>query len=811
MDVAGPGPIQNERPRQGTCLASPAGPMLLQVAGVNLAVRGTERPMRYSVWHYLVALCLHAALMPPNAVAAAFPIASGGKLLPSLVVAPEVPTEVALDLQRILTEITGGAVETSTVPPSGPAILVGDKTAAMFGDHYAELSGPDTFRIALVGEVLHLAGATPEAAVHAVYTFLHDLGCRWYVPGGMGEVLPHDPNLAWTGKARTETPSFYFRELWWAYGGPPETAEDFRVWRQRNRLGGRRIAHGHNLTNTVAPATYFDEHPEYYALVGGKRQTTQLCTSNPEVIRLSIAHIVDYFDRNPGATSYSLCPDDNKEFCACADCTALDIGKLEAEELGGHPIISDRLQVYLNAVARGIQAKHPGKMVSSYAYQNYSTPPEREPVDPHVAIVFTTSVYCSAHSLGDPACESRQMMQRDLAGWAEACKNVYIYEYDPTPFNAELPWPMYGTHARAAAVYRDMGIAGFSYEGHNSWATLFPNFYVAARMMWDADADYEALMDEICVQFYGPAAVPMRKYFAAMDGAIRRFPEKVEWGQSAYPAIFTPEIVEGCRDHIQEAEGLAVDRPFKTRVQMTSMGFQYFDAYLSCRGAVAGGLSFEDYAAVRKRCDDRIDTMYALNKDYILADVARDYLDRELGQAVSKHYAAEMGLINQWMMIGPFENQGRGGHDHVLPPEADVDFSAVYTGKNGVEVGWFPFRGESWQGLIDLTGIFSPTDWTTIYAVCYVTSPRAQAAQFRIGSNDSVKAWLDGEEILDSPVSRGLNLDDDQVNVTLPEGTARVMLKVSNTALKWGFCFRITDSAGKKLEGLTVSLTPDGV
>jgi len=128
-----------------------------------------------------------------------------------------------------------------------------------------------------------------------------------------------------------------------------------------------------------------------------------------------------------------------------------------------------------------------------------------------------------------------------------------------------------------------------------------------------------------------------------------------------------------------------------------------------------------------------------------------------------------------------------------------------------VEVGWFPFRGESWQGLIDLTGIFSPTDWTTIYAVCYVTSPRAQAAQFRIGSNDSVKAWLDGEEILDSPVSRGLNLDDDQVNVTLPEGTARVMLKVSNTALKWGFCFRITDSAGKKLEGLTVSLTPDGV
>ena len=69
--------------------------------------------------------------------------------------------------------------------------------------------------------------------------------------------------------------------------------------------------------------------------------------------------------------------------------------------LDGHPNITDRLQVYLNAVAQGIQVKHPGKMVATYAYVNYSIPPAREAVDPHVAVVFTTSVYCGGHGIGD--------------------------------------------------------------------------------------------------------------------------------------------------------------------------------------------------------------------------------------------------------------------------------------------------------------------------------------------------------------------------------------------------------------------------
>lgn len=742
-------------------------------------------------------------------LAAPFPIAVKGVLLPRLQLDPALAPEVVADLTRVLEHISGGTFASGT-PSDGPAIVVGPKTFAAFGGRYNGLEGADTVQIAVAGNQLHIAGSTAEAAGHAVYTFLDDLGCRWFMPGTMGEVLPTSADLTWNGRERIEQPSFYLRELWWAFGGPPETAEDFRLWRLRNRMAPRRIAHGHNLTNTVPPAKYLAEHPEYYALVKGTRQNTQLCTSNPEVIRLSIEHINAYFDQNPNEMSYSLCPDDNKDFCECADCTALDTGKHEDASLGGAPIITDRLLAYLNAVARGIQEKHPGKSVTCYAYLNYSTPPEREEVDPHVNIVLTTSVYCSAHSIGDPECASRQIMKRDLAGWTKVCPNTFIYEYDPTPYNAELPWPMYGTHARAYPVYESLGIRGFSYEGHNSWATLFPNFYIAARMMWNANADYDALIADLCKGFYGPAAKPMQAYLTELDNAIRQFPERVGWGQLNYPGIFTGPVMALCRQYIEEAEGMAADEATRTRIHMTALGFNYFDTYLKARAVAAGHVDFDAYVQLRQACDDQVRAMHALNKDYVLEQVALDYLKRELGQAASKFYAAEMGLVSRWMILGPFDNENGAGHSAVYPPEQRVDFTAKYTGKSGQSISWFPVEGGAGSGMVDLAALLSPTDWSTAYAACYVTSPESQTVQFRMGSNDTLKAWLNDELVWENKTPRGLTVDSDTVSVTLPRGTSRLLLKISNAAKNWGFCFRVTDAGGSTVKGLKFSLDPGG-
>jgi len=712
------------------------------------------------------------------------------------------------DLVRILGAMTHSTVTVSDRPAKGLALVAGLSDFEPFKGRYHPPRDEQSFQIARAGKQLHLVGATPTAATFAIYTFLEDLGCRWFMPGTLGEVIPRNSPIVWRGKSRTETPSFSWRQLWYAYGGPPETAHDFEVWQLRNKAVSPDVAHRHNCLATVPPTTYFKTHPEYYALLNGQRRDDkQLCTSNPDVVRLSIEHINEYFDKNPRAMSYSLCPDDNADFCECPNCTALDTGKKDKE---GRSIVTDRVITYANAVARGIQQKHPGRSISTYAYLNYSTPPEREQIDTHVNIVFTASVYCSGHGIGDPACPSRRTMKEDLTGWTRRSRHVYVYEYDPTPFNAELPWPMYGTHTRSMPIYREMGIQGFTHECHDSWATLFPDMYVAARMMWDAGQSGDALMDDLCARFFGPAGPFMRTYYRELDEALRQYSGRMEWGTADYPQIFSPDRIQRCHQAMAAAQKAAQTPEEKARLQVFGMGFEYLENYLRCHWGSAAEMTREDFNQAWKRCEKLIENLHTMNVDYILAPIAERYFKTSLMGSLTPESAAALGLNGTWMLIGPFDNANGIGHDHIYPPEQETDFTKTYPGKEGQTARWQPTRRGDSGTAIDLASYIQPKDDTTAYAACYVTVPEARPVQIRLGSNDWAKLWVNGALVFNSHPAQGrpVILDEDVLTVNLPAGTSRLLLKVSNLAKSWGFCLRVTDLNGNLMKDVRFDTKP---
>ena len=101
-----------------------------------------------------------------------------------------------------------------------------------------------------------------------------------------------------------------------------------------------------------------------------------------------------------------------------------------------------------------------------------------------------------------------------------------------------------------------------------------------------------------------------------------------------------------------------------------------------------------------------------------------------------------------------------------------------------------------------------PVEWGTAYAACQITSPREQKVYCRVGSNDSVKVFLNGGAVWDNPIHSGrtLTMDDDIFPITLPKGESTLLVKVSNMGGNWGFCLRITDGAGNAIQGLEKSL-----
>ena len=461
---------------------------------------------------------------------------------------------------------------------------------------------PEEYLIAGDGDDLYLLGGSAKGALWAVYGLLDELGCRWYMPGDIGEVIPKRKDIVVDDKVRVDGPDFPYRQIWYSWGGPaPDCGPRLQVWRQRNRLAHPLVMHGHNLTTSLPPEASFEKRPELYSLVDGKRMKTQVCTTDPEVIELITQTVMNYFDKNPHALCYSLCPDDNEGFCECERCLALDTGEIDKNR--EKRIVTDRYVTFLNQVAEGIQKKHPGKMVSMYAYVCHSTPPVRTEVSPYVVIFFTASVYCGGHGIGDTHCESRMEMKADLEAWTKACKNVYIYEYDPIPGNAELPWPLFGARAREMPLYRDMGIKGISMESHCSWATLSPNHWFTARCLWSADNTADDLLRDYCTGFFhlpeDPASQEveeqMVRFYTALEKPFSEFEPKIDWGQRDIPDLFPMKTVRQCRGHLDRAMDLAAksSSPEKDRIlerlHMVDLGFRYLEEYLKCRRMMVEG------------------------------------------------------------------------------------------------------------------------------------------------------------------------------------------------------------------------------
>ena len=531
----------------------------------------------------------------------------------------------AQELQLYVERMSGAKLDivgSDQAPPSGVVFIGAIADFAKLP--FTVKLGPHSFARKTLNGNLYLVGGDPDGTAYAVCDLLNDLGCRWFMPGEIGEVVPRMKTVVAAGSDIVQRPAFESRQMWYAWGATsPEAGRRLADFQRHNKVGFLPFGHGHNFAGTVPPDKYFKEHPEYYALVDGKRQPSQLCTTNPDVIRIATEVANRFFDQNPNYISYSLCADDNSDFCECPNCRALDI------EMDPHmkdkPNVTDRLMVFWNAVAEGVSKRHPGKRVSMYAYINHTLPPKRGNVHPGVMPIVTTSVFCSLHSVADKDCPGRQELRRILESWTAMSPHVYIYEYDPIPGYGELPCPLYGEHARSMKVYRDLGIKGFSFETHQSWATTFPNYYVLARLMWNPDENPDAILDDLCDKFFGSAAPPMRRYYRVLETAFSAARSHPGWGYGMVPTVWTPEIMRECRAALEQARALASDEMTRRRVDMVEVGFQYLESFRAA--LVNPEREYDAAVAAATRCPQLIDRMFATNEDYIVAHDARKQAD----------------------------------------------------------------------------------------------------------------------------------------------------------------------------------------
>ena len=285
----------------------------------------------------------------------------------------------AAELASFLRQVTGGTFEIRhDIIPGKGSILVGPAAGKLADPNFStEGLGEEGIIIRTVGDNLILAGGEPRGTLYAVYTFLEDYaGCRWWT--ATESDIPKKATLAVENLNRRYVPVLEYRETDAYNSSDP----DFSVRNKYNgnchrlfiddglsnvqqdmQRGGRKAAFirnqkwsGHGMWTLIPPEVYFNDHPEWYTLINGKRTAStpnypqsSLCLTNEEMLREMIKNAKLALGWNPHATLISVAQTDDAgppEHCECYKCMAVE----KEEESPAGVLIH-----FVNDVAEGLE------------------------------------------------------------------------------------------------------------------------------------------------------------------------------------------------------------------------------------------------------------------------------------------------------------------------------------------------------------------------------------------------------------------------------------------------------------------------
>jgi hypothetical protein len=289
--------------------------------------------------------------------------------------------------------------------------------------------------------------------------------------------------------------------------------------------------------------TCFEAHPEWYGLRKGKRSDNikddfgdNYCTSNPdatkELAKNVVQSLIDGPWKNVDILNFWMM-DDIDRWCECGNC----------KKQGS---CTDRLFLVVHAVLQELQkARKEGRLtreveISSLAYLDTLTPPTR-PLPAgfdynHFSITYFPIDRCYNHTLADPSCtEYNERHRRTYEAWVADrlyTGTMFIGEYYNISYLRSLP--VLYTRIMAADIpwYYKTGTRHFHYmhAPASQWGTWTLNQYLLGRLLWNAETDSDALVEEYFRQYYPTTSDITRSFYQNLEKGLESFKAFRYWG-----------------------------------------------------------------------------------------------------------------------------------------------------------------------------------------------------------------------------------------------------------------------------------------
>ncbi len=392
--------------------------------------------------------------------------------------------------------------------------------------------------------------------MYGVYRFLEQyLGIRWYMPGPLGEVVPPRKNITLPAIDLNVAPVISYRYVWMCnFAVSPRDA----LWYRRSGFGGRYPVQ--IIDSFALFLKYKDSHPEYFALVDGKRDFTNrcasrggghLCLSNPVVVKQWAKDITAYFKSHPEAGIFPVVPNDGlSRICECPDCQAdLTPGTPKSGRFSNH------IWKFVAKVAKEVAKTCPGKYLGCLAYEGYSDPPTALDRLPENVVVML----CKAEHMNYPCSTGYRGKATE---WLKKTNRIYFWDYYLYHWKPWCNLPIfYGDFIADDIKYLvSIHSPGEFIEAENFGNTnqiKYPgmqhlNLYLTGKLMWNPDVDFSSMLEEYYRLFYGPASEPMRKFWTIAADSLKKTPSK---NKKIVPAdIFTRPVLDQLSRALAQAQ-----------------------------------------------------------------------------------------------------------------------------------------------------------------------------------------------------------------------------------------------------------------
>jgi hypothetical protein len=163
---------------------------------------------------------------------------------------------------------------------------------------------------------------------------------------------------------------------------------------------------------------------------------------------------------------------------------------------------------------------------------------------------------------------------------------------------------------------------------------------------------------------------------------------------------------------------------------------------------------------------------------------------------------SQLGLLNSWWLIGPFDHRNGVGFDAVYAPELEINLQKKYAGTVG-EVSWQKKESDERHSVLDLNTLIARHKGAVAYAYHEFETDQAQHVEIRLGTPNGWKLWVNGKLIFAHEEYHLLTqMDQYRTPVLLQAGTNRILLKICQNeqtedwAQDWKFQVRVCDASG---------------